>query len=147
MFAKQNKGVVFLEHVEAINGNRHTFIECIPLAHELFRDCRIYFKKAIMEGDVDWSQHKKVYETAGKGLRKVLSKRLPYFYVDFKLDDGYAHIIEDTKKFDKYFGKRLLASLLKMEQYQWKGVEMSDKVKKTFRSHWKDYDWTDFITD
>lgn len=41
-------------------------------------------------------------------LRVQVPKGLPYFSVDFGLQGGFAHVIEDQYKFPHYFGKVLL---------------------------------------
>jgi len=58
-----------------------------------------------MESDELWSQHAKVIETRGKGLKRSVPKGFPYFFAEFGLDDGFAHVIEDSSQFPFHFGK------------------------------------------
>lgn len=44
MFAAEDKGVVFFETVLSLKHQKHTFIECIPLAWEHFDEIPGYFK-------------------------------------------------------------------------------------------------------
>ena len=53
-----------------------------------------YFKKAILECDEEWSQHRKLYETQGCAIG-VIPPSFAYFDVGFGLQSGYAHVIED----------------------------------------------------
>ena len=43
----------------------------------------LYYKKAILESDEQWSQNKKLVDTAGKGLRRSVPRGFPYFFVGF----------------------------------------------------------------
>ncbi len=65
-------------------------------------------QKAISESEGEWSQHKKLIDTKARGgLRKSIPKGFPYFSVEFGVSGGYAHVIEDEKKFSRYFGRVL----------------------------------------
>jgi hypothetical protein len=44
MFAAEEKGVVFYETVLSLKHQKHTFIECIPMAWEYFEVIPGYFK-------------------------------------------------------------------------------------------------------
>ena len=46
MFAKEEKGVIFLETVMGLaKQQRHCLVECIPLPRELAKQAPLYFKK------------------------------------------------------------------------------------------------------
>ena len=62
-------------------------------------------QKAIQECETEWSNNKKLVELHGKGLRRAVPKGLEYFSVDFGLQDGYAHVIEDLKLFPNNFAQ------------------------------------------
>jgi hypothetical protein len=57
-----------------------------------------------MESDTQWSQHKKLIEATGKGIRRAVPKGFPYFHVSFAGEREYAHVIEDEEAFPHYFG-------------------------------------------
>jgi hypothetical protein len=42
---------------------------------------------------------------SGKDVRRAVPKGLPYFAVDFGLDSGFAHVIEDEKMFPRNFAQ------------------------------------------
>ena len=63
----------------------------------------MYFKKALSECENEWdAQNKAIIAT--KGVKKLASKiprHMPYFSVDFGIGGGFAHVIEDERKFPK----------------------------------------------
>ena len=69
----------------SVQKNRHTVLHCIPLDEDCDqRDLApMIFKKAIMESDEQWSQHKKLIDFRKKGLRRCVPKNFPYFAVSF----------------------------------------------------------------
>lgn len=60
-----------------------------------------------MECEGEWSDNKKLIELAGKGgdIRRAIPKGFSYFSVDFGLQSGYAHAIEDEQSFPANFAK------------------------------------------
>ncbi|KFV73058.1 CWF19-like 2, partial [Dryobates pubescens] len=105
MFEAKDLDCVFLETNMSVKKRYHMVYECIPLPKEVGDMAPIYFKKAIMESDEEWSVNKKLIDLSAKDIRKSVPKGLPYFSVDFGLQGGFAHVIEDQHKFPHYFGK------------------------------------------
>ncbi|NWH74882.1 C19L2 protein, partial [Piaya cayana] len=105
MFEAKDLDCVFLETNMNMKKRYHMVYECIPLPKEVGDMAPIYFKKAIMESDEEWSVNKKLIDLSSKDVRKSVPKGLPYFSVDFGLQGGFAHVIEDQHKFPHYFGK------------------------------------------
>ncbi|NXX41242.1 C19L2 protein, partial [Tricholaema leucomelas] len=105
MFEAKELDCVFLETNMSMKKRYHMVYECIPLPKEVGDMAPIYFKKAIMESDEEWSVNKKLIDLSSKDIRKSVPKGLPYFSVDFGLQGGFAHVIEDQHKFPHYFGK------------------------------------------
>ncbi|NWX46892.1 C19L2 protein, partial [Steatornis caripensis] len=105
MFEAKDLDCVFLETNMSLKKRYHMVYECIPLPKEVGDTAPIYFKKAIMESDEEWSLNKKLIDLSSKDIRKSVPKGLPYFSVDFGLQGGFAHVIEDQHKFPHYFGK------------------------------------------
>ncbi|NXE09685.1 C19L2 protein, partial [Lophotis ruficrista] len=105
MFEAKDLDCVFLETNMSVKKRYHMVYECIPLPKEVGDVAPIYFKKAIMESDEEWSMNKKLIDLSSKDVRKSVPKGLPYFSVDFGLQGGFAHVIEDQHKFPHYFGK------------------------------------------
>uniref|UniRef100_A0A8V5GQF4 Uncharacterized protein n=1 Tax=Melopsittacus undulatus TaxID=13146 RepID=A0A8V5GQF4_MELUD len=107
MFEAKDLDCVFLETNLSLKKRYHMVYECIPLPKEVGDMAPIYFKKAIMESDEEWSMNKKLIDLSSKDIRKSVPKGLPYFSVDFGLQGGFAHVIEDQHSFPHYFGKVL----------------------------------------
>ncbi|XP_036903622.1 CWF19-like protein 2 isoform X2 [Sturnira hondurensis] len=147
MFEDKGLDCIFLETNMSMKKQYHMVYECIPLPKEVGDMAPIYFKKAIMESDEEWSMNKKLIDLSSKNIRKAVPKGLPYFSVDFGLQGGFAHIIEDQHKFPHYFGKEIIGGMLDIEPRLWrKGVRESfeDQRKKAlqFAQWWKPFDFT-----
>eukprot|EP00912_Choanoflagellata_sp_UC4_P000736 UC4_evm3s461 len=152
MFRDMNYDVIFMETAMGFRRHPHTCIECIPLEGEAAEIAPMCFKKAIQECDVEWSQHKKVIDTKGKGIRHSVPKGFAYFHVSFgdgdaKEDLGFAHVIEDEELFPRHFGKEIIGNLVGAMPSTWlrppkESFTVQKKRVETFAKMWKDYDWT-----
>ncbi|XP_015496272.1 CWF19-like protein 2 [Parus major] len=147
MFEAKDLDCVFLETNMSMKKRYHMVYECIPLPKEVGDMAPIYFKKAIMESDEEWSMNKKLIDLSSKDIRKSVPKGLPYFSVDFGLQGGFAHVIEDQHNFPHYFGKEIIGGMLDLEPRLWrKGVRQNfeEQRKKVlqFAQWWKPYDFT-----
>ncbi|XP_047547895.1 CWF19-like protein 2 isoform X2 [Lutra lutra] len=147
MFEDKGLDCVFLETYMGMKKHCHMVYECIPLPKEVGEMAPIYFKKAIMESDEEWSMNKKLIDLSSKDIRKSVPRGLPYFAVDFGLQGGFAHVIEDQHKFPHYFGKEIIGGMLDIEPRLWrKGIRESfeDQRKKAlqFAQWWKPFDFT-----
>ncbi|KAI4384367.1 hypothetical protein MLD38_002534 [Melastoma candidum] len=152
MFAKQEKELVFLETVMGLaQQRRHCLIECIPLPADVAKEAPLYFKKAIDEAEDEWSQHnaKKLIDTSTKGLRSSIPKDFPYFHVEFGLNRGFVHVIEDEDRFKSGFGLNVIRGMLKLPEEDMhrrrQRHESSDAQKQSvaaFTRDWQAFDWT-----
>uniref|UniRef100_A0A8C8AV89 CWF19-like protein 2 n=1 Tax=Otus sunia TaxID=257818 RepID=A0A8C8AV89_9STRI len=147
MFEAKDLDCVFLETNMGMKKRYHMVYECIPLPKEVGDMAPIYFKKAIMESDEEWSMNKKLIDLSSKDVRKSVPKGLPYFSVDFGLQGGFAHVIEDQYEFPRYFGKEIIGGMLDLEPRLWrKGIRQNfeEQRKKVlqFAQWWKPYDFT-----
>ncbi|XP_069496783.1 CWF19-like protein 2 [Ambystoma mexicanum] len=147
MFESNGLDCVFLETNLDMKKRYHMVYECIPLPKEVGDMAPIYFKKAIMESDEEWSMNKKLIDLSSRDVRKSVPKGLPYFSVDFGLQGGYAHVIEDQHKFPHYFGKEIIGGMLDLEPRVWRKAvreNFDDQRKKVleFAQLWKPYDFT-----
>ncbi|CAH1268410.1 CWF19L2 [Branchiostoma lanceolatum] len=145
--ADDDQDCVFMETAMRLNQFRHTAIECVPLPRELGDMAPIYFKKAIMEADVEWAQNKRLIDLKGRDVRKAVPKGLPYFSVDFGMQSGFAHVIEDEQIFPHYFGREILGGMLDLEPRFFRKPpkeSFEDQRKKVlkFAEQWKPHDWT-----
>ncbi|XP_030056116.1 CWF19-like protein 2 [Microcaecilia unicolor] len=147
MFEAKGLDCVFLETNMDMKKRYHMLYECIPLPKEVGDMAPIYFKKAIMESDEEWSMNKKLIDLSSRDIRKSVPKGLPYFSVNFGLQGGYAHVIEDKYKFPHYFGKEIVGGMLDLEPRRWRKAireNFDDQRKKVlqFAQWWKPYDFT-----
>ncbi|KAL1765282.1 CWF19 2, partial [Sigmodon hispidus] len=147
MFEDKGLDCIFLEINMGMKKQYHMVYECIPLPKEVGDMAPIYFKKAIMESDEEWSMNKKLIDLSSKDIRMSVPRGLPYFAVNFGLQGGFAHVIEDLHKFPRYFGKEIIGGMLDLEPRLWrKGIRESfeDQRKKVlkFAQWWKPFDIT-----
>ncbi|XP_022051604.1 CWF19-like protein 2 [Acanthochromis polyacanthus] len=147
MFESQELDCVFMETHMNPRRRQHMVLECIPLPRELGDMAPIYFKKAIMECDEEWAMNKKVVDLSSKDVRQAVPRGLPYFAVDFGLQGGFAHVIENEQKFPHYFGKEVVGGMMDLEPRRWRKLikeNFDDQRKKVlqFAQWWKPYDCT-----
>ena len=147
MFADRDMDVIFTEMYSQSKRKSHMYIECIPLPKDEGSLAPMYFKKAILESDEEWAQNTKLIDTRRKGVRSCIPTGLPYFFVDFGLDGGYAHVIEDAAKFPHYFAKEVVGGLLDVEPRLWlkppkESLESQKSKALKFSGWWNPYDWT-----
>ncbi|XP_028519021.1 CWF19-like protein 2 [Exaiptasia diaphana] len=147
MFQEMNKDVIFLETCRNLSKQDHMIVECVPVPKEEGDLAPMYFKKAILESDSEWAHNKKLVDTSKKGLLGSIPKGLPYFSVEFGLDGGFAHVIEEEHLFPHYFGKEIIGGMLDLEPWVWhkphrENFEQHKKKVLQFADWWKPYDWT-----
>lgn len=140
--AALGRTAIFMEIASRVTDPRvHNRIDVVFLKPSI-ADPKGYFKKALTECDEEWSTNKRLIDTAEKGgLRKSIPKGFPYCYVDFRLDQGYAHVIEDTFRIRSDFLLDLAANLLCLERHQWKGKGASRETVEKFKKLFEPYDW------
>ncbi|XP_048837351.1 CWF19-like protein 2 [Brienomyrus brachyistius] len=147
MFQEQHLDCVFLETHMNPKRRLHMVYECVPLPRELGDMAPIYFKKAILESDEEWAMNKKLVDLSSRDVRHAVPKGLPFFSVDFGLQGGFAHVIENEQKFPHYFGKEILGGMLDLEPRRWRKPmreNFDDQRKKVlqFAQRWKPFDCT-----
>ncbi|EEF35967.1 nucleic acid binding protein, putative [Ricinus communis] len=151
MFAKQEKDLVFLETVMGLaQQRRHCLIECVPLPREIAKQAPLYFKKAIDEAEDEWSQHnaKKLIDTSQKGLRGSIPKDFPYFHVEFGLNKGFVHVIDDEQQFKSSLGLNVIRGMLRLPEEDMyrrrrhESVDLQKQAVANFAREWEPFDWT-----
>jgi len=147
MFKSKNQDCIFSESFCNEKNFEHMIIECIPIDMETGSMAPMYFKKALIESESEWAQNKRVIDLKGKGVRRAVPKGLPYYAVDFGLDDGFAHIIENKEAFPRYFTREIVGGMLDLEPNLLRRPgkdSFSDQSKKAikFNKDWKAFDFT-----
>lgn len=100
-----------------------------------------------MESDTEWAQNKKLIDTRQKSLRNCVPLGLPYFFVDFNNEGGFAHVIEDSSLFPHYFAKEVIGGLIDAEPRLWlkppfENFEQQKRKSLKIKEMWNPYDWT-----
>ena len=147
MFADRGLDTVFLECFRNSRRHAHMSLECIPLPLDVGQLAPMYFKKAILESDEEWAQNKKLVDTKNKGIRGSIPNGLPYFAVEFGMEGGFAHVIEDESLFPWYFGHEVIGGMLDLEPRMWRKppsepFEHQKRKVLQFAEWWKAFDCT-----
>lgn len=103
MFNSRKQDVIFFETARYLNRRPHMQIHCVPSAE--FEMAPFYFKKAIQESEAEWSTNKQLISLKDRDVRRAVPKELPYFWVNFGMDSGFAHVIEDQSQFPNNFAQ------------------------------------------
>ncbi|XP_062515111.1 CWF19-like protein 2 [Corticium candelabrum] len=147
MFASQYKDVIFIEMATHLRQQPHMVLDCIPVPKDQGHLAPLYFKKAILECESEWAQNKKLIDTRHKELRQSVPRGFPYFSVEFGLDGGYAHVIENEANFPLYFGKEIIGGMLELDPRLWRKPLRESADQQNHRAQqigktWEKYDWT-----
>ena len=111
MFTQNDLDCVFFECAKGLKRHPHMIIECVPLPRDIGDMAPMYFQKAIDECESEWSHNKKLVKlTSEKNIRRSVPKGLPYFHVDFGMQNGIAHVIEDELEFPRNFAQGKIIS-------------------------------------
>ena len=89
--------VVFFEQYS--KENSHIYIECLALNYSKAQDLPFFFKQALEDIEGNWTTHKSIMkiEKEKGGIQRQIPKPIKYFYIDFSVGYGYAHVIENEK--------------------------------------------------
>nr|XP_027224653.1 CWF19-like protein 2 isoform X1 [Penaeus vannamei] len=147
MFNSRDEDCVFFETVKRLRNYPHMVINCVPLPKEMGDMAPIYFKKAIMECEAEWAQNKKLVDLKNRSVRSAVPKGLPYFFVDFAMDPGYAHVIEDEQDFPHNFAQEIVGGMLDLETNLWRkprkeNFDQQRRKVMEFNSWYKEFDPT-----
>ncbi|CAD6506231.1 BgTH12-07158 [Blumeria graminis f. sp. triticale] len=160
MYHDQGRDVVFYENAAAPHRKMHAAMQVVPLPYSLGETAPAFFKEAILAADEEWTQHKKLLDTAAqargglgkRAFRQMIAKEMPYFHAWFTIDGGLGHIVEDSDRWPKgdLFAREVIGGMLDLDsdiirrQGRWK---FDDKRIPLFRARWRKFDWTRVLTD
>ncbi|XP_061387107.1 CWF19-like protein 2 homolog [Musca vetustissima] len=145
MFAAQRKDVIFFEIANRLHRRPHLVIHCIPIKESEGEMAPFYFKKAIEESEHEWCVNKQLVSLRNKSLRSSIPKGLPYFWVNFGMDTGFAHVIEDEQRFPPNFAQEIIGGMLHLDANKWRRQQKEQNIitkVKMFADWWKKYDCT-----
>ncbi len=160
MYHDQGRDVVFYENAAAPQRKMHAAMQVVPLPYSLGETAPAFFKEAILSSDEEWTQHKKLIDTAARArdgmgksaFRRSIAKEMPYFHAWFSLDGGLGHIVEDSNRWPRgdLFAREIIGGMLDIEpdvvkrQGRW---TRQDKRLDGFKARWRKFDWTRVLTD
>ena len=161
MYHDQGRDVVFYENAAAPHRKLHAALQAVPLPYSLGEMAPAFFKEAILASDEEWTQHKKLIDTAARArgglgklaFRRSIAKEMPYFHVWFELDGGLGHIVEDSNRWPKgdLFVREIIGGMLDLEpdviKRQGRWIRGADRRMEGFKKRWKKFDWTRVLTD
>ncbi|XP_063228770.1 CWF19-like protein 2 isoform X2 [Bacillus rossius redtenbacheri] len=147
MFGKMDQDVVFFETAVRLRQLPHMALHCVPLPRQAGDLAPIYFKKAILECETEWATNKKLVELAGRDVRRAVPRGLPYFCVDFGLQGGFAHVVEDDCLFPANFAQEIIGGMLDLDHGVWRkqrreNFDAQRKKVVQFAQWWKPFDFT-----
>jgi len=147
MFMSQGEDCVFMETAMGFKKHPHMVIECIPVPEDMGSMLPMYYQKAIQECETEWSDNVKLVKLKDKNISKSIPKGLPYFHVDFGLDNGFAHVIEEEQNWNKRFGHEIVGGMLDVEARVMRNPPFEQfEQQKTkviqFGEMWSKFDWT-----
>jgi hypothetical protein len=160
MYHDQGRDVVFYENAATPHRKMHAAMQAVPLPYSLGETAPAFFKEAILSSDEEWTQHKKLIDTAARArdgmgksaFRRSIAKEMPYFHAWFDLDGGLGHIVEDANRWPRgdLFAREIIGGMLDIEpevikrQGRW---TRADKRIDGFKARWRKFDWTRVLTD
>lgn len=148
MADSKNLHAIFFEAY--YQNNSHLTVECLLIPQAKSHDLPFFFKQGLLTSEGDWTTNKSIIEIRKEkgGLLKQIPRNFKYFYVDFSLGYGYAHLIEEEEqKWREEFAHEILASMLGIESHEVLTTEEYSEEELEQRAHqfqqwWKPFDWT-----
>ncbi|CAD5219719.1 unnamed protein product [Bursaphelenchus xylophilus] len=149
--AQDDEDCVFIETAKNVKNTLHMNIECIPLPRESGDLAPIYFKQALEQAGERWGTHRKIInlaDTKEKSVRRAIPPGFSYFAIDFGLQPGYAHVIENEDTFPAHFAQEIIAGMLDLDHKLWRRpeketLETLKQKRDAFRERWAAFDWTE----
>lgn len=118
MFSARKQDVIFFETVRHLHRKPHMVIHCV--ASSGFEMAPLFFKKAIQESETEWATNKQLISLKDRDIRRGVPKGLAYFWVNFGMNSGFAHVIEDVDRYPHNFAQETIGGLLKLDARLWR---------------------------
>ncbi|PNY29748.1 Pre-mRNA-splicing factor cwf19 [Tolypocladium capitatum] len=155
LYHDQGRDVIFYENAAAPHRHMHAAMTAVPIPYEEGATAPAYFREAILSSDDEWSQHRKIIDTAalardGLGrmaFRRSIAKEMPYFHVWFGLDGGLGHVVENVHRWPRRdsFAREVIGAIVGAEPWvvnkQGRWVREDARVDG-WRKGWRRFDWT-----
>ncbi|OLN88121.1 Pre-mRNA-splicing factor cwf19 [Colletotrichum chlorophyti] len=160
MYHERGQEVIFYENAAAPQRHLHAAMMAVPIPYEEGATAPAYFKEAFLTTDDEWTQHRKIIDTAAKArdglgrmaFRRSIAKEMPYFHAWFTLDGGLGHIVENADRWPRgdLFAREIIGGILDVapdvikKQGRW---NKGDRRVDGFNRKWRKFDWTRVLTD
>ncbi|KKY30858.1 putative cell cycle control protein cwf19 [Diaporthe ampelina] len=160
LYHEQGREVLFYENAAAPHRRLHAALVAVPIPWDLGDTAPAFFREAVLSTEEEWSQHKKLIDTAKKAregggklaFRRSIAKEMPYFHVWFNIDGGLGHIVEDSSRWPRgdLFAREIIGGMLDCEpdnikkQGRW---SRGDPRAEAFKKRWRKFDWTRALTE
>ena len=160
MYHEQGREVIFYENAATPQRHMHAAMTAVPIPYAEGATAPAYFKEAILSSADEWSQHRKLIDTAAKAasglgrmaFRRSLAKEMPYFHVWFTLDGGLGHVVENPERWPRgdLFAREVLGGIVDAEiqvvkkQGRWR---RGDQRVDGFKKGWRKFDWTRMLAE
>ncbi|KOS21912.1 Pre-mRNA-splicing factor cwf19 [Escovopsis weberi] len=160
MYHDQGREVLFYENAAAPQRHLHAAMVAVPIPYDQGAMAPAFFREAFLSSDEEWSQHRKVIDTAAKArdgmgrmaFRRSIAKESPYFHVWFGLDGGLGHIVENADKWPRgdLFAREVIGGIVDAEPHI---IKKQGRWSKTdgrvdgFKKGWRKFDWTRVLTE
>lgn len=118
MFRARGQDCIFFETARYLHKRPHMVVNCVPSKD--FEMAPFYFKKAIQESEREWSTNKQLVTLRERDLRRSIPRGLPYFWVHFGIESGFAHVIEEQERFPANFATEIIGGMLEMDARKWR---------------------------
>ncbi|KAJ9575241.1 hypothetical protein L9F63_025810 [Diploptera punctata] len=103
LFKDRDEDVELFETATYLKKFPHMLIECVP-----------------MDKEVECATNKKLVDLKNKDVRRAVPNGLPFFTVDFGLDPGFAHVIEDERIFPRNFAQEIICGMFDQDHSIWR---------------------------
>lgn len=144
--ASIERTVVFLETATLASRQRcHAIVDAVFLPRTLRLDPKTFYSRALREeGGLEEA---KIIDTSAKGLRKSIPRGFPYAYVDFRLDQGLARVLDENGSQSRGdYLIELTADLFGLERHEWRhSHKVAPEVSAKFRKLYEPFDWTKLL--
>ncbi|KAK1625305.1 CwfJ C-terminus 1-domain-containing protein-like protein [Colletotrichum phormii] len=160
MYHEKGQEVIFYENAATPQRHLHAAMMAVPIPYEEGATAPAYFKEAFLTTEDEWSQHRKIIDTAAKArdgmgrmaFRRSIAKEMPYFHVWFTLDGGLGHIVENSDRWPRgdLFAREIIGGILDVgpdvikKQGRW---NKGDRRVEAFNKKWRKFDWTRVLAD
>lgn len=125
---------------------RHAIIHALVIPRNR-PDPQTFFRQVLQEADEEWHQHQRILETGPKGgLRRTIpAGNFPFVYVDFALDAGYAHVVENRRLVGEDFLLAAATDLLGLRWHERRRARANTQDARFFRQKYSPFDWTHLL--